>query len=98
MGSPRRPGLEAALAGIAFFLSGAAALVYQVSWPRILALHSGVGIYSIAIIVAAFMAGADDARKLLEEFRPLNLRARTRRQRELNLDLFPRDEFRSPGG
>ncbi len=42
---------------IAFFLSGAAALVYQVTWQRILALHSGVGIYSIAIIVAAFMLG-----------------------------------------
>jgi predicted membrane-bound spermidine synthase len=48
---------EAALAGAAFFLSGAAGLVYQVSWQRILALHSGVGIYSIAMIVAAFMAG-----------------------------------------
>jgi hypothetical protein len=55
--APRRTGPEAALAGIAFFLSGAAGLVYQVSWQRILALHSGVGIYSIAIIVAAFMFG-----------------------------------------
>jgi len=42
---------------IAFFLSGVAALVYQVTWQRILALHSGVGIYSIAVIVAAFMLG-----------------------------------------
>jgi len=41
----------------AFFLSGTAALVYQVTWQRILALHSGVGIYSVAIIVAAFMLG-----------------------------------------
>lgn len=47
----------AAVVGAAFFLSGAAALVYQVAWQRILALHSGVGIYSIAMIVAAFMAG-----------------------------------------
>jgi spermidine synthase len=46
-----------AIAGILFFLSGAAALVYQVVWQRILALQSGVGIYSIAIIVAAFMVG-----------------------------------------
>jgi predicted membrane-bound spermidine synthase len=46
-----------ALAGIFFFLSGAAALVYQVVWQRILALQSGVGVYSIAIIVAAFMVG-----------------------------------------
>lgn len=46
-----------AIAGILFFLSGASALVYQVVWQRILALQSGVGIYSIAIIVAAFMVG-----------------------------------------
>jgi len=40
-----------------FFLSGFSALVYQVAWQRILALQSGVGIYSITVIVAAFMAG-----------------------------------------
>jgi spermidine synthase len=54
------PGLEArrvALAGLLFLLSGASALVYQVAWQRILALHSGVGLYSVAMIVAAFMAG-----------------------------------------
>jgi spermidine synthase len=44
-------------AAVAFFLSGLAALVYQVTWQRILALHSGAGIYSIAVIVAAFMLG-----------------------------------------
>src|SRR5687768_15010656 len=43
--------------GLSFFFSGAAALVYQVAWQRILALQSGVGIYSIAMIVAAFMVG-----------------------------------------
>jgi spermidine synthase len=43
--------------GLSFFLSGTAALVYQVCWQRILALQSGVGIYSIALIVAAFMVG-----------------------------------------
>lgn len=41
----------------AFFLSGASALVYQVVWQRILAFHSGVGLYSVAMIVGAFMAG-----------------------------------------
>lgn len=46
-----------AWAAVAFFFSGIAALVYQVAWQRILALHSGVGIYSIAMIVCAFMAG-----------------------------------------
>jgi spermidine synthase len=43
--------------GAAFFLSGAAALAYQVCWQRILALETGVGLYSIAVIVAAFMFG-----------------------------------------
>ena len=42
---------------VAFFLSGASALVYQVTWQRLLALHSGIGIYSVAMIVAAFMVG-----------------------------------------
>ena len=45
------------LAGIAFVLSGAAALVYQVVWQRILTLHTGIGVVSVALIVAAFMAG-----------------------------------------
>jgi predicted membrane-bound spermidine synthase len=45
------------LAAAAFLVSGASGLVYQVAWQRILALMSGVGIYSIAMIVAAFMAG-----------------------------------------
>lgn len=45
------------LAGAVFLLSGASALVYQVSWQRILALHTGVGTQSVAVIVAAFMAG-----------------------------------------
>jgi predicted membrane-bound spermidine synthase len=45
------------LASLAFLISGAAALVYQVSWQRLLALSSGVGIYSVAMIVASFMAG-----------------------------------------
>jgi predicted membrane-bound spermidine synthase len=48
---------RALIAGLLFFLSGAAALVYQVVWQRVLALQSGVGIYSIAVIVAAFMVG-----------------------------------------
>src|SRR5215510_1709614 len=51
----RRPRLL--LVGLAFFLSGAAALAYQVAWQRILALQTGVGLYSIAVIVAAFMVG-----------------------------------------
>jgi predicted membrane-bound spermidine synthase len=46
-----------ALLGLAFFLSGAAALVYQVVWQRILTLHTGIGVVSVSLIVAAFMAG-----------------------------------------
>ena len=53
----RRDTPTVAVTGLLFFLSGAAALVYQVAWQRILALHSGVGLYSVAMIVAAFMAG-----------------------------------------
>jgi spermidine synthase len=45
------------LAALAFLLSGASALVYQVTWQRLLALCTGVGTYSIALIVTAFMAG-----------------------------------------
>jgi predicted membrane-bound spermidine synthase len=45
------------LTALLFFLSGAAALVYQTAWQRILALGSGASIYSVAMIVGAFMAG-----------------------------------------
>lgn len=44
-------------ASLLFVLSGLAALIYQIAWQRILALHTGVGIYSVALIVSAFMAG-----------------------------------------
>jgi spermidine synthase len=53
----RRDTPAVVFAGLLFFLSGAAALVYQVAWQRLLALHSGAGLYSVAMIVAAFMAG-----------------------------------------
>lgn len=49
--------LNGSIVFLLFFLSGAAALVYQTAWQRILALGSGVGIYSVAMIVGAFMAG-----------------------------------------
>jgi predicted membrane-bound spermidine synthase len=53
--APRSPGLAAA--ALLFFLSGFAALVYQVIWQRMLGIFSGVHIYSVTVIVAAFMAG-----------------------------------------
>jgi len=40
-----------------FAVAGASALVYQVVWRRILALHTGVGVGSVAIIVSSFMLG-----------------------------------------
>ncbi|HEX4639662.1 MAG TPA: fused MFS/spermidine synthase [Chthoniobacterales bacterium] len=40
-----------------FFLSGFAALLYQVIWQRLLVFFSGGDVYSITLIVTAFMAG-----------------------------------------
>lgn len=40
-----------------FFVAGAPALLYQVTWQRVLSLYFGVDIYSTAVTVAAFMAG-----------------------------------------
>jgi predicted membrane-bound spermidine synthase len=40
-----------------FFASGFAALLYQTIWQRMLTLFGGADVYSITIIVAAFMAG-----------------------------------------
>jgi predicted membrane-bound spermidine synthase len=45
------------LAALAFFVSGFAALTYQVVWQRLLGLFSGSDIHSATIVVAAFMAG-----------------------------------------
>ena len=42
---------------VAFFLSGTAALIYQTVWQRIVALHTGIGLASISVIVASFMLG-----------------------------------------
>jgi predicted membrane-bound spermidine synthase len=42
---------------IVFFLSGFAALLYQVIWQRLLVIFSGADVYSVTVIVAAFMAG-----------------------------------------
>jgi predicted membrane-bound spermidine synthase len=40
-----------------FFVSGFSALLYQVVWQRVLAVFSGADLYSVTIIVAAYMAG-----------------------------------------
>jgi spermidine synthase len=58
IGVPDRSSDTAVWLAVGFFvLSGAAALVYQVAWQRLLALTTGVAVHSIAIITAAFMAG-----------------------------------------
>ncbi len=46
-----------AVAALLFLVSGFAALVYQVIWQRVIGVFSGVHIYSITVIVSAFMAG-----------------------------------------
>jgi MFS family permease len=53
------PGHRAASArtAAAFFLSGAAALIYQVAWQRLLYLVVGVDIESVTIVVSTFMLG-----------------------------------------
>ncbi len=40
-----------------FFLSGAAGLIYQVVWTKLLGLVLGNTVYSITIVLAAFMGG-----------------------------------------
>ena len=42
---------------LAFFLSGAAALIYQVAWQRLLFVVVGVDIESVTIVVSTFMLG-----------------------------------------
>jgi predicted membrane-bound spermidine synthase len=48
--------LQAALTPI-FFLSGIAALVYQICWQRMLFVSFGIDIESVTIIVSTFMLG-----------------------------------------
>lgn len=45
------------LAYLAFFVSGFAALSFQVIWQRLLGVFSGSDVHSATIVVAAFMAG-----------------------------------------
>ena len=45
------------IAFIVFFASGFAALLYQVIWQRLLVFFSGSDVYSVTLIVTAFMAG-----------------------------------------
>jgi spermidine synthase len=42
---------------VLLFLSGAAGLVYQVAWVRLLGLTFGVTVYAVSTVLAAFMGG-----------------------------------------
>ncbi len=42
---------------VVFFLTGAAALIYQVAWVRQATLLFGVSVYAYSIVLAAFMGG-----------------------------------------
>src|SRR5262245_26160373 len=52
-----RPAEAAVLPLLVFLLSGFSALVYQVIWQRLLVIFAGGDVYSVTVIVAAFMAG-----------------------------------------
>ena len=49
--------LLAATAGICLFFSGAAGLIYEIVWMRMLGLVFGHTVYAITMVLAAFMAG-----------------------------------------
>ena len=49
--------LHRGIAFTVFFASGFAALSYQVIWQRLLLFFSGADVYSVTLIVTAFMAG-----------------------------------------
>ena len=42
---------------LVFFVSGFAALLYQIIWQRLLTFFGGADVYSVTIIVSAFMGG-----------------------------------------
>jgi len=42
---------------LCFFLSGAAGLVYQIAWIRVLSLVFGATVYAVSMVVAGFMTG-----------------------------------------
>ncbi|HSN92351.1 MAG TPA: fused MFS/spermidine synthase [Anaeromyxobacteraceae bacterium] len=53
----RSPALAYALAAVCFFLSGAAALLYEVVWVRLLGLVFGHTVHAVTAVLAAYMAG-----------------------------------------
>jgi spermidine synthase len=76
-GTSRTPNIAAV--ALLLFLSGAAGLMYQVAWVRLLGLAFGVTVFAISTVLAAFMGGlaigsffggrrADNARRPLRVY------------------------------
>src|SRR5262245_59479992 len=57
MSIPMRRSRLHRLALALFFFSGASALVYEVTWVRLLSLGFGVSVYAISAVLTAFMGG-----------------------------------------
>ena len=55
--TPRKLLTPRRLVLLAFGLSGAAALIYEVAWTRELSLVFGSTVYAVSIMLAAFMSG-----------------------------------------
>ena len=53
----RQPAFVSASVWVCFFLSGAAGLVYEVVWMRMLGLVFGHTVFAVTTVLAAFMAG-----------------------------------------
>lgn len=51
------PRLQSWVACVLFFLSGTAALIYQTSWHRLLAIFVGGDLQAVTLIISAFMLG-----------------------------------------
>ncbi|UCC69474.1 MAG: fused MFS/spermidine synthase [Armatimonadota bacterium] len=55
--SPRLPVWAVALVHVLFFFSGAAALVYEVVWMRMLSFVFGNTTYAVSVVLAVFLGG-----------------------------------------
>lgn len=53
----RKPNSQLIALSILFLLSGAASLIYEIVWERLLELYFGVTMMSITLIVASYMSG-----------------------------------------
>lgn len=56
-GAALRYSVARGLVLLLFFLSGVSALIYEVSWVRLLSLSFGVSVYAVSAVLTAFMGG-----------------------------------------